>query len=144
MNALAGVPGQTLPLLKEHLRPVTNADDRTTARLIADLDSDAFAVREKAAQELERLGDSAETALRQALRDKPAPDVRRRVEDLLEKLEGSGWIRDTRAVEVLERMGTAEARELCARLASGAPEARRTLEAKAALARLAKRPVAAP
>jgi RNA polymerase sigma factor (sigma-70 family) len=60
------------------------------ARLIADLDSASFATREKATSELERLGPAAETALREALRGEPSPEVRRRAETLLGKLAGPG------------------------------------------------------
>ncbi len=49
-----------------------------------------------------------------------------------------------RAVEVLERVGTPEARQILEDLARGAPEARLTREAKAALEGLAKRQAAAP
>ena len=48
-----------------------------------------------------------------------------------------------RAIEVLEHIGTAEARQVLKSLANGAPEARRTREAKSSLERLAKRTAAA-
>ena len=41
-------------------------------RWIRDLDSDRFAVRDRAVAELAKLGDAAEPALRQALRDRPS------------------------------------------------------------------------
>jgi hypothetical protein len=49
-------------------------------------------------------------------------------------------VRLVRAVEVLEHIGTAEARELLELLARGTPEARITREAKAALTRLQRCP----
>jgi hypothetical protein len=144
MNTLAGAPRQALALFKERLRPLAATDPGKTGRLIADLDNDEFEVREKAMKGLETLGDAAEPALRRALEENPGPDVRRRLEELLGKLDGNGRLRETRAVELLERMGTAEARALCARLAAGAAEARLTQEGKAALSRLAKRPAGTP
>jgi hypothetical protein len=70
------------------------------------------------------------------------------MESLLTKLEASGASGDSlrmlRAIEVLEHIGTAEARELLQKLVEGAPEARLTREAKAALQRLANRPATAP
>ena len=50
----------------------------------------------------------------------------------------SEQLRALRAVEALEHAGTAKARSLLQDLARGAPEARLTREARAALARLAK------
>jgi hypothetical protein len=91
-------------------------------------------------RELEELGELAEAALRKMLAGKPSLEARRRAEELLEKLRGplpaGERLRSLRAVEVLEHAGTESARELLTRLASGAPEARLTREAKGALQRL--------
>ena len=48
-------------------------------------------------------------------------------------------LRGLRSVEVLEHIGTAEARQVLETLTTGAPEALVTVEAKAALARLERR-----
>jgi hypothetical protein len=144
MGSLARVPAQALPLLEKHLRPVPPADAKLLASALRDLDAEAFAVRERAARDLEQMGEVAEAALRAVLAGQPSAEVRRRVQQLLEKLEGPEVLRRDRALEVLEQFGTPEARRLLAALAKGAPEARLTQEAKAALARLAKRPAATP
>jgi hypothetical protein len=113
------------------------------AKLIADLDADEFATRENASAELEKLGSAAVPALRRVLAGKPSEEVRRRTERLLDRLGGRGLTSDEllalRGVEVLERAGTPEAKELLKELAKGSPQARMTLEAKASLERLAKR-----
>jgi WD40 repeat protein len=144
--ALAAAPRQAVPWLTERLRPAAAPEPRQLAQLLADLDSDEFARRAKATEELEGLADLAAPALRRALEGKPPAEVRRRAEQLLHKLEGPTnspeVLRGVRAVEVLEQAGTPEARQLLERLAKGAPEARLTQEAKATLDRLAKRPAA--
>jgi outer membrane protein assembly factor BamB len=56
------------------------------ARWIKDLDSDRFAIRQKATEELEQLGGAAGPALHEQLRTKPSLDVRTRIESLLQKL----------------------------------------------------------
>jgi WD40 repeat protein len=145
--ALAAARDQALPLLKERVRLLRPADPARVLRLVADLDSDRFAVREEAARELDCLGEAAAPALRRALRQKPSLEVSRRIEGLLAKLE---WLqspelaRGVRAVEVLEQVGTPAAVEVLAALAKGAPEFRLTQEAKASLERLAKRGAASP
>jgi hypothetical protein len=48
-------------------------------------------------------------------------------------------LRGLRAIAVLEQIGTPEAKQLLLNLAAGAPEARLTREAKAALGRLVRR-----
>jgi hypothetical protein len=68
--------------------PHEQVDDVQLRRWIADLDSDSFAVREKASRELERLGHAAAPALRRAKEDRPSPEQLRRIRELLEKLEG--------------------------------------------------------
>jgi hypothetical protein len=110
---------------------------------VADLDADAFAVREKASQELEQLGPAAEPALLKALQDKPAPELRQRVESLLKRLEtdtpSAERLRSLRALEVLEHLGTPEARATLEALAKGAVGAWLTEEARLACERLARR-----
>jgi hypothetical protein len=137
--ALAGSPDRGVAFLRGRLRPVEAADPRRVDRLLAALDGNDFAEREKAARQLEGLGFAAEPALRRALLGKPSLEVRRRVERILEKMEGGLMLRAGRGIEALELIGTAEARRLLQVLARGAPEARLTQEAKAALQRLAKR-----
>jgi hypothetical protein len=138
-------PGQAVPFLAEQMRPVLAADPMRTGLLIRDLDSDEFAVRERAARELGKLAEAAVPALRLALRGKPPLELRRRVEQLLRDAEAMSHeqLRLLRAVELLEQVGSPEARQVLRALASGAPEVRRTREAKAALNRLARRPVPA-
>ena len=70
-------------------------------------------------------------------------EKRWRIESLLEKQRGPvrqpEILRALRAVVVLEEIATPEARKVLQKLASGAPDARLTQEAKASLERLAKR-----
>ncbi len=135
---LAAVPGQSVPYLAKRLRPVAAADAKRADRLVADLDSKSFAVRKRAAEELGQMGEGAVAALRKALEGKPAVETRRRAEELLEKLTGQSpeYLQTSRAVEVLEMIGSREARALLEKLVGGLPGARLTEEAAAARARL--------
>ncbi len=143
MRVLAADPAHTVPYLRTRLHPIAPADEKRLQQWIADLDSDQFAVREKATSELGKLGAAALHAMRKALEAKPALETRRRLEPLVEKLEREEWspsgerLRIWRALEVLERTGTEEAKEVLTTLANGAPGVRQTVEAKAALQRLA-------
>jgi hypothetical protein len=145
-RALTAVPGQSVPLLKAHLRPVAAADGRRVARLIADLDSKQFSVRDRATKELEKLGETAEASLREALKGKPFAETRQRLRLLLDRAEA--WtakrLQAWRALEVLEHIGTAEAREVLRGLATGPAEARLTREVNASLERLSRRPGVGP
>jgi hypothetical protein len=131
--ALARSPGGAR-FLGRRLSPAPALDGREVARLIKGLDSDVFAERDRATRGLEKLGEAAEPALRKALDDRPPLEARRRLERVLEKLS-SGWLRTQRALEALELAGTPAARKVLQPLAGGAPEARLTREARAALAR---------
>src|SRR5262249_32213803 len=139
--ALASAPEQAVPLFRERLQKVPATDQgQRIARLIADLDSDEFAVREGATRELQELGRAAEQPLRQALTKGLSLEARRRVEQVLDKLKAEAAspdaLRAPRAVEVLELIGTPEARKVLEEWAGGAPEAVLTQEAKASLERL--------
>ncbi len=138
VEALVQAPGQAVPLLRERLRPVPA---NQIARLVAQLDDDDFATREKAEADLARLGRAAAPALRKAMQGKASLEARRRAQELLDKLPADGTIvpapaQVLRAVEVLERIDSPESREVLHGLAAGPEDAQVTLEARAALARL--------
>jgi WD40 repeat protein len=137
---LAAAPGASVPLLKQHLHPVPRPGERRLAELIDDLSNGAFAVRQKAARELESLQEVAAPALRTALDRKLTEEARRRIEQLLANLDGSAvspeTLRTFRALTALEHARTPEARRLLEALAGGAPAARLTREARQALDRL--------
>jgi WD40 repeat protein len=140
VQALAGAPSQAVALLQERLRPVPPGPPPGIERMIADLGSERFALRTKAAADLEKLGERAEPALRKLLAGRPPLEVRRRAEQLLDRLErqvpSPERLRVLRAVEALEQIGTPEAQKLLEALARGAPEAGLTREAQACLRRL--------
>jgi RNA polymerase sigma factor (sigma-70 family) len=146
VQALAADPVRSVAYLRKHLHPVAPADEKRLQQCIADLESDQFAIREKATLELEKLGPAALDAMRKTLDEKPALETRRRLEPLIEKLQREEWptsgerLRIWRCLEVLERAGTPEAKEVLTTLANGAPGARQTLGSRAALQRLAQRP----
>jgi hypothetical protein len=136
----------TVTALRERMRPASSLNAEQIAPLLRDLDSEEFAVRAKASKSLEELGEMVETALRRAKEDAPSAEMRRRVEQLLSNLHDAGPtgepLRSLRAVEVLERIATPEARQLLQELAESAVDSRLTREAKAGLERLAARPKA--
>jgi WD40 repeat protein len=140
---LVARPGEAVPLLKESLRPAKDSGMKPVARLIADLDDDTFETRERATRELESLGEAAEGPLREALRNKPTAEQRKRMEHLLarlkEKPRDGDQLRAARAIVVLERIASPEARQVLEALAGGAPDAGLTQDARAALERLDKR-----
>ncbi|HEY7425903.1 MAG TPA: sigma-70 family RNA polymerase sigma factor [Gemmataceae bacterium] len=147
---LAAAPTRTVSYLAEHLRTST-ADAKAhraaqlakVPQLLRDLDDDVFAVRQKAKAELARLGEAAESALRQALAKSPSVETRRSLEELLKTVEANyqaprgELLRGVRVVEVLEQIGTREARQALKTLMDDAPaEFALTQEVHAALERL--------
>jgi WD40 repeat protein len=141
IRALVAAPEQSVSFLKAKLRP---DPDTHIGQLIADLNNDQFDVREAASHDLARLGENAEPALREAAAY-GSLEVRHRAEKLLQHLKGQSkeptpdQLRKLRALQVLEQAATEDAIQLLQKLASGAPEARLTQEAKASLARLTQR-----
>jgi RNA polymerase sigma factor (sigma-70 family) len=147
IRTLAGAPTQVVPFVAELLRPVGVVDASLIEKRIAELDSDNFAIRKAAAAALADMGGQAEPALRRAVEGKPSAELRRQVGMLLAGLHSvppAETVRTLRAIAVLERIGTPDALLVLRKLAGGAAAARETRDAKIALARLARRPVAAP
>ena len=137
---LTAAPAEAVRLLRERLRPAA-LDVERVRRLIAELDGERFAVREATVKALKELDTLAESALSEALKGTPSSEARKAINALLPvpwTPQSPDVLRQVRAVAVLERVGTPEAREVLERLAAGAPGARQTKEAKAALDRLAR------
>jgi WD40 repeat protein len=142
VRALAADPARSVAFLRTRLRPVAPPpDEKALAGWIADLDSEAFAVRERAQAYLEKAGEAALPALRKALGGRPGAETKRRLEELVARHEAEEAspaperLRALRAVEALEAAGTPQAREVLQVLAEGAPGARLTEDARAALRR---------
>ncbi len=144
IEALAGAPGQAVPVLRERLRPVMPPDAQELARRIEELGSDHFATRSAAFRALSDQGERAAAALRQALAQTRALEPRRRIEQLLAEVDAGSAsparLRQLRGVQVLELAGTPDARRLLEALAEGAPGAALTQAARDALGRLGQRP----
>jgi RNA polymerase sigma factor (sigma-70 family) len=133
--------------LLNRIIPAKPVDEAYLAKLITDLDSDRFPVREAAAKALAGVGGTAAPTMDKALKGRPAPEARRRLELLLEALKqepGLEEIRRTRAVQGLELAGTPKACETLRAWAEGASGSRLTEDAKGALARLKKPPRGMP
>jgi hypothetical protein len=146
IQKLAGSPKDAVPFLRQRLAPVSPAEKGRVTRLIEDLDSKRFSKREWAAAELDKLGERALGPCQEALAGRPSAEVRRRLEAFKGKL-ADGWfspsaegLRIIRALEALERCGTAEARTALSALANGVRGAYLTEQAKAALVRLPRHP----
>ncbi len=127
--------------LRSQLPPAqVNADPRRVARLIADVDSSDFDVRDAAQRELAALGEGARPALTAALKEPPSLEASRRLHKLLDALEtpGPNELRVLRAVQAMALSGTPAARQLLREWADGTPGLRLTDAARAALARLGR------
>jgi RNA polymerase sigma factor (sigma-70 family) len=139
---LADAPGPAVALLRQNLKPVGEEDFKNLRPLLRDLEDDRFAVREAAAKELQKRGAAVTPVLREVLAGNPSLELRRHLETRLAKAvhavpvgEGS---RRLRAIQVLEQIGSPEARRVLEVLAGGEPAAWETQEAKASLQRLAR------
>jgi WD40 repeat protein len=140
VGQMLAVPEHSVTLLKERVRPVQSSDPDTVAKLIAQLDSVKFAERAEAAKALEKMGEGAAHLLSKALEGNISLEMKRRLEELLGKCDATSPLamRDHRAVATLEWIGTPAARDWLRALADGAPRARLTIEARAALKRLSQ------
>lgn len=144
MWMLIAAPQQTVPFLREHLRSLSLSEP-WLKQLIADLDDERFEVRERATLALKGMGPMVEPRLRQVLENGPSAEVRRRVEEILENVrfpEGrrpAEQLRWVRAVQALEYIATAEARQVLQTLADQEAKTQLGQEAKASLDRLMRR-----
>lgn len=143
IHLLAAKAETTIPLLREHVKATPRFDPKRLDDLLAKIDSAEFPVRQQAMNELEKIGEGAVPILKKTLTRQISLEARKRIEQLVQKLEGvnlsAAQLQQFRAVEVLERIGNSDARQLLQQVADGAPEARLTRDARDSLARLTKR-----
>jgi hypothetical protein len=137
MAGLRAAGPAAVALIRDRLAPVARPDAKQLAGWVADLESDVFKVRERASRELAQLGESATAALRTVETAGKTEEARARARRLLEGIE-AGRLRAERAVEVLEMMGDAAARDVLAGLAGGEPAAPLTRDAAGAAKRLGR------
>jgi WD40 repeat protein len=135
--------GDSVAFLGTSLHPAASPiSAKAIAGLVAALDSPQFKVRNKARGQLARLAELAEPALLEARNNQPSLEVRQRVDELLRVVADlrsrptGDHLRNLRAVEILEQIGSPAARQLLQALASGAAAAMLTREAEASLSRL--------
>lgn len=141
--ALVNCQAAAVPYLRRRLLSPSDVSLARIERLIRQLESPHFELRERATAELGLIGQAATEPLRRAL-SSPSPEVRHRVDALLRQMDteklSRAEVRAIRAIEVLEQIRTPDACQLLEALAKGSPEACLTKEAKASLHRLAQRP----
>jgi WD40 repeat protein len=143
IQRLGSAGPRSVAFLKDRLKKVPSPDERRIPRLIADLDHEDIARRDRASQELESLGQRAAPALKRVLEAEPTAEVRRRASTLLERLDmgeeaPAAELVRLRVVEALEANGTSEARKVLAEIASTEVESPLGREARASLERLAQ------
>jgi RNA polymerase sigma factor (sigma-70 family) len=138
---LAARGEEAVALCRQLLRPAPPPDEKRFRKLLTELDSSRFSARQRASEELEKLAEEVEPLVRKALREAPALETKKRLEQVLARLKEPGpeRRRQLRALEVLELVATPAARELLNELAGGAPGAWLTRAAAAARDRLRRR-----
>ena len=138
MLRLADSAKQAIPFLKQRLQP--DVDPKLLAALIADLDDETFTKRQQAERDLTNMGEEAEGALEEMVKSPVSLEARLRAERILDVLHNKPPRREDlrrhRALAVLERIGSPEAKAILEILARGAPRTQQTLEARTALQRL--------
>jgi RNA polymerase sigma factor (sigma-70 family) len=140
-------PEQSLPFLRDKIQPITPMKEKRVRQLIPRLDSDSFVEREEANRQLLSLGEQIVPILRQALKERLALEVRKRVEGVIESLNGAPRpekLRLLRALAVLEWSDRPEAVGHLRQLAGGAASASLTQAAKAAERRLQEKALGRP
>ncbi|HEY7425813.1 MAG TPA: WD40 repeat domain-containing protein, partial [Gemmataceae bacterium] len=144
LASLIAAGDEGVAFLARRLQPIHPPDPEQLTHWIADLDSDTFAVRDKAMRALSKAAETARPTLVRARTGSPPLERRRRIDLLLKEIDNPAPSAAARAIAALEYLGTPAARRLLQRLGEGAPEARRTREARAACRRLARIPSVRP
>jgi WD40 repeat protein len=134
---------QMIPFIKGRLKMLVPVDQQRVVVLLSELNHDQVKRRDKACDDLEKLGALCEPMLRTALKNKPSMDARRRLERLLEKAVAPVPSNDTlhilRLIESMELANTVESRQVLEWLTRGDLPPRIVRDAQASLGRLHER-----
>jgi hypothetical protein len=145
VRGLAARGDEAVRFLRTRLKPVpTRPGVEQARRFIKNLDDDDYESRDAATRELEAAGPEVTEFIEAAYADPASVEAEARLTKLRAAARLPEALRNSRAIWVLERIGTPEAQAFLKELAGGAPGARLTSEAKAALARLAERDAPPP
>jgi hypothetical protein len=133
-------PGKAVQWFAARVTPAVVPDPALVKALIADLDNQNFASRERATAHIKELWPATAVALREVVAKSSTLEARRRAEVIIREMEKAitppGALRALRAAEALEWIATKEARTLLLELAKGDPDAQLTRESAAACKRL--------
>ena len=149
-HALAAAPASALPFLGKRLAPVAPIDATKARDLIRRIREGEYPDRREAAAELARIGEdvlpivSEEIAADQKRGVLESPALKSVADRLKRASPSPDRLRALRSLQALELMKGDESRKLLAALAKGAPGANSTVEAKAALDRIAARYIPTP
>jgi RNA polymerase sigma factor (sigma-70 family) len=137
MKEMAAHPARAMALLRTKLPPIRAVEASRLDSLLTRLDSDEFKEREAASSELIALGDAVEPRLQAVLRGAPSLELKRRTEDVLQRIDESR-LRSERAIEVLGMINDNSARNFLRELAEGLTGAARTIDAAHTFALLSR------
>src|SRR5205085_576494 len=143
IRSLVAAPRQAVRLIRSRLQSEAEQDAERFARLVRRLDDKAFAVREAAQKELEQWDALPLKLVKTEAESNPSVEVRSRLKRVLEGRKKADPeadnLRALRCLEVLEHVGTPEAREVLNALAEKAADPLLRQEARASLGRLRQR-----
>jgi WD40 repeat protein len=128
-------PNEAVPLLQDGWKRLPRTTPKQIQQWVQDLDSNQFTVRKNAAAELERFAFGHEELLRKSLQDAGSLEVRQRLELILQRLDPQR-LRLGRMLEVLEWLGTPQARQFLQTLVAQTEDPALSREAAASLKRL--------
>ena len=142
IGTLGSHPDDSLELIRARLESLTSpANAEHIGELIAALDHDEYAVRERATAELMKLREVAAVALKNAREETASLEVKKRIDKILNSeatplVTRSDERRLLRVIQILEQIGTPDAQQLLDLLSREIASAKVKREAQQAITRM--------
>lgn len=130
--------------LGDHLRPKVETDMNEFKKIIAELDSDTFAVRKAAREKLAPKAQALWPLLQDTMAEASSTEVRNALETLLSTVERSTATQERFGVQALERINSDLSRETLRRLATLSEETQLGKLSRAAVAKMKAAPASQP